>query len=119
MYGTFFLGKNPNGKFFVTNNAANVAQQMADENGTEFYEIVEGKKLSLKECVLESGAEKTVDVEVKTLIVDGQPVKVQTTTQAVKKVERDEAEKNKRVLSASEQESQKLRDKAKKEKPTD
>jgi len=86
MYGTFFLGKNPNGKFFVTNNAANVAQQMADENGTEFYEIVEGKKLSLKECVLESGAEKTVDVEVKTLIVDGQPVKVQTTTRPLRKL---------------------------------
>jgi len=92
MYGTFFLGKNPNGKFFVTNNAKNVAQQLADENGTEFYEIVDGKKLSLKKCALESGAEKAAKIEIKTLVVAGEPVKVQTFSQAEKKRIRDEAE---------------------------
>jgi len=93
MYGTFFLGKNPNGKFFVTNNAKNVAQQLADENGVEFYEIVEGKKLSLKKCELESGAEKPAKLEIKTFIVGGEPVKVQTLSQAEKKRIRDEKAK--------------------------
>lgn len=91
MYGTFYLGKNPNGKFFVTNQAQNVAQQLADENGTEFYEIVEGKKITLKKVVLESGTEKPAKVEIKTLMVDGEAVKVQTSTQAEKQRIRDEA----------------------------
>lgn len=90
MYGTFFLGKNPNGKFFVTNNAESVAQQLADETGVEIYEIVDGKKLSLKQCELEKGAEKPGAVEIKTLVVDGQLVKVQTSSQAEKKRIRDE-----------------------------
>ncbi len=102
MYGTFFLGKNPNGKFFVTNNAESVAQQIADETGVEIHEIVDKNgKLSLKKCVLESGAEKVADAEVKTLVVDGKPVKVQTTTQAVKKIASDEAKKNEREKSAA------------------
>lgn len=92
MYGTFYLGKNPNGKFFVTNNAQNVAQQLADENGTEFHEIVDGKKMTLKKVGLESGAEKPAEVEIKTLMVDGEAVKVQTSSQAEKKRIRDEAE---------------------------
>ena len=90
MYGTFYLGKNPNGKFFVTNVAQSVAQQLADENGTEFYEIVEGSKLTLKKVVLESGVEKPAKVEIKTLMVDGEPVKVQTSSQAEKQRVRDE-----------------------------
>jgi len=85
MYGTFYLGKNPNGKFFVTNQAQNVAQQLADENGTEFHEIVDGKKLTLKKVELESSAEKPAEVEIKTLMVDGVAVKVQTSSQAEKK----------------------------------
>ena len=92
MYGTFFLGKNPNGKFFVTNQATTVAQQLADENGTEFHEIVEGAKLTLKKCVLEAAVEQPAKVEVRTLLVDGKPVKVQTSSQAEKKRIRDEAE---------------------------
>jgi len=93
MYGTFYLGKNPNGKFFVTNNAQNVAQQLADENGTEFHEIVDGKKLTLKKVELESSAEKPAEVEIKTLMVDGEAVKVQTSSQAEKKRIRKEKEK--------------------------
>ena len=93
MYGTFYLGKNPNGKFFVTNNAQNVAQQLADENGTEFHEIVDGKKLTLKKVELESSAEKPAKVEIKTLMVNGVPVKVQTSSQAEKKRIRKEKEK--------------------------
>ncbi len=89
MYGTFYLGKNPNGKFFVTNNAQNVAQQLADETGTEFHEIVDGKKMTLKKVGLESGAEKPTKVEVKTLVVDGDHIKVQTSSQAEKKRIRD------------------------------
>lgn len=100
MYGTFYLGKNPNGKFFVTNVAQSVAQQLADENGTEFHEIVDGKKLTLKKVVLETGAEKPAEVEIKTLMVDGQPVKVQTNSQAEKKRIRDEAEALKNSPSA-------------------
>lgn len=100
MYGTFYLGKNPNGKFFVTNQAQNVAQQLADENGTEFYEIVEGKKLTLKKVELESGTEKPAKVEIKTLMVDGEPLKVQTSSQAEKKRIRDEAEAMARAPSA-------------------
>ena len=94
MYGTFYLGKNPNGKFFVTNVAQSVAQQLADENGTEFHEIVEwpqSSKLTLKKVVLESGAEKPAKVEIKTLMVDGKAVKVQTSSQAEKQRIRDEA----------------------------
>lgn len=90
MYGTFYLGKNPNGKFFVTNQAQNVAQQLADENGTEFHEIVEGKKTTLKKVVLESGAEKPAKVEIKTLMVAGEAVKVQTSSQAEKERIRNE-----------------------------
>jgi len=82
MYGTFYLGKNPNGKFFVTNVAQSVAQQLADENGTEFHEIVDGKKLTLKKVELESSAEKPAEVEIKTLMVNGVAVKVQTSSQA-------------------------------------
>ncbi len=93
MYGTFYLGKNPNGKFFVTNNAQNVAQQLADENGTEFHEIVDGKKLTLKKVELESSAEKPAEVEIKTLMVNGVAVKVQTSSQAEKKRIRKEKEK--------------------------
>ena len=65
MYGTFFLGKNPNGKFFVTNNAESVAQQLADENGTELYEIVEGKKLSLKELLRLKKKENSMSASIK------------------------------------------------------
>ncbi len=91
MYGTFFLGKNPNGKFFVTNQAENVAQQLADETGVKIWEIVDkNDKLSLKECVLEKGAEKPAEVEIKTLVVAGEPVKVQTSTQVEKKRVREE-----------------------------
>ena len=93
MYGTFYLGKNPNGKFFVTNNAQNVAQQLADENGTEFHEIVDGKKLTLKKVELESSAEKPAEVEIKTLMVNGVAVQVQTSSQAEKKRIRKEKEK--------------------------
>lgn len=93
MYGTFYLGKNPNGKFFVTNVAQSVAQQLADENGTEFHEIVDGKKLTLKKVELESGAEKPAEVEIKTLMVNGVAVQVQTSSQAEKKRVRDEAKK--------------------------
>lgn len=103
MYGTFYLGKNPNGKFFVTNVAQTVAQQLADENGTEFHEIVEGKKMTLKKVVLESGAEKPAEVEIKTLMVGGEPVKVQTSSQAEKKRIRDEkaaAEKDEEAEAA-------------------
>jgi len=90
MYGTFYLGKNPNGKFFVTNVAQSVAQQLADENGTEFHEIVDGKKLTLKKVELESSAEKPAQVEIKTLMVNGVAVKVQTSSQAEKKRIREE-----------------------------
>lgn len=93
MYGTFYLGKNPNGKFFVTNQAQNVAQQLADETGTEFHEIVDGQKITLKKVVLESGSEKPGKVEVKTLMVDGKAVKVQTSSQAEKQRVRKEKEK--------------------------
>ena len=93
MYGTFFLGKNPHGKFFVTNNATNVAQQLADETGTEFYEIVdEADKVSLTKCALQKGAEKPAKVEIKTLVVGDESVKVQTSSQAEKKRIRNEAE---------------------------
>ena len=101
MYGTFFLGKNPNGKFFVTNNKESVAQQLADETGVKICEIVDkNDKLSLKECVLEKGAEKPDEVEVKTLVVGGEAVKVQTATQAAKKKVRKAEE---RVKSAAAQ----------------
>ena len=93
MYGTFYLGKNPNGKFFVTNVAQSVAQQLADENGTEFHEIVDGKKLTLKKVELESSAEKPAQVEIKTLMANGVAVKVQTSSQAEKKRIRKEKEK--------------------------
>lgn len=93
MYGTFFLGKNPNGKFFVTNNAEAVAQQLADENGAEFHEIVEGAtNTTLKKVALQAGAESVAEREIKTLLIDGKAIKVQTSTQAEKKRIRDEAE---------------------------
>ncbi len=113
MYGTFFLGKNPNGKFFVTNNKENVAQQLADETGVKICEIVEDKKgnWSLKDCVLEKGAEKPAEVEIKTLVVDGESVKVQTSTQEAKKKVRAAAEADERVKSAAEQAREKRREK--------
>lgn len=85
MYGTFYLGKNPHGKFFVTNNAENVAQQLADENGAEFWEIVEGAETVLKKVALENGTEKPAKIEIKTLMVRGKAVKVQTSSQDEKK----------------------------------
>jgi len=108
MYGTFFLVKNPNGKFSVTNHAESVAQQMADENGSEFWEIVDpddaSLEVTLKKAALEAGAEKVAAVEIKTLMVDGEPVKVQTSTQAEKQRILDEAEAAAEAEAASEEE---------------
>lgn len=114
MYGTFFLGKNPNGKFFVTNNKESVAQQLADETGVKISEILEDKdgELSLKKCVLEKGVGKPVEVEIKTLLVNGEAVKVQTSTQEAKKKMRDAAAANERVKSAAAQARQDREDAA-------
>jgi hypothetical protein len=88
-----FLGRHPNGSFFIIKDTQKIAQSVADEDGFQYFEFSEKSgKISLAEITPEAGASAPPpDVEIKTVVVNGIAVNVSTLTPEAKKVAKEKA----------------------------
>jgi len=82
-----FLGRHPNGSFFITKDAQKIAQAVADEDGFSYWEFSEKNGVvSLMLLKPETGAEvPPPDLEIKNVIVGGKHIRVSTLTPKAKK----------------------------------
>lgn len=88
-----FLGRHPNGSFFITKDAQKIAQSVADEDGFQYFEFSEKNgAVALAEVKPEKGSQSPPpDVEIKTVIVNGNEVRVSTLTPEAKKAAKEKA----------------------------